>query len=114
MSFKIYDKRGNGILNEREFIEMTLKCYQAGHTLLKIEMKRKQAQVDRLDQKILYLKNSQQNKFKNTMVTEFNKYRFNLQVSLSIKSIELIKIVTDSERDVVLSIEIWFIHFVKL
>ena len=82
--------------------------------MLKIEMKRKQAQVDRLDQKILYLKNSQQNKFKNTMVTEFNKYRFNLQVSLSIKSIELIKIVTDSERDVVLSIEIWFIHFVKL
>ena len=69
------------MISEREFIEMANKCYSAGHTMLKIEIKSVHYDVDKIKEKIAYLKDSQQNKFKNAMVNEFNKYRFNMEVT---------------------------------
>ena len=59
---------------------MVIKCYQSGHILLKLELKNVPGGVDRVDEKLNYLKTSQQNKFKNAMVAEFNKHRYNLEV----------------------------------
>lgn len=68
------------MISEREFLDIAIKCYTAGHTMLKMEIKSSYYDVDRLKEKLNFLKDSQQNKFKNTMVNEFNKYRFNMEV----------------------------------
>lgn len=82
MTFKLYDKRKNQQLSEREFVDMILKSYNAGHTLLKIKLKNSPVPIDNLDQKINFLRTSQLNKFKKIVVQEYNKYRSNLQVKL--------------------------------
>lgn len=84
VSFKLYDKKGSGIVREREFIDMVMKCYMAGHTLLKIQLRTIPGDgVQNLDDKMRYLQNSQKNKFKNLMTQEFNKYRFNMEVVMT-------------------------------
>lgn len=91
MSFKLYDKRGTGIINERDFIDMTMKCYMAGHTLLKIQLRSIPGEkVENLDDKMRFLQNSQKNKFKNLMLQEFNKYRFNMEVLFTSTGIFLV------------------------
>ena len=80
MTFVLYDKRRNQILSEREFVDMILKSYNAGHTLLKIKIKNSPHTVTDLDQKINYLRTSQLNKFKKIIVQEYHKYRGGLEV----------------------------------
>jgi len=71
------------MLSEREFVEMILKSYNAGHTLLKIKIKESPYTVKNLDQKINYLRASQLNKFKKIVVQEYHKYRSGLEVSIN-------------------------------
>lgn len=71
------------MLSEREFVDMILKSYNAGHTLLKIKLKNSPVPIDNLDQKINFLRTSQLNKFKKIVVQEYNKYRSNLQVKIN-------------------------------
>lgn len=71
------------MLSEREFVEMVIRSYKAGHTLLKLKIRNSPHQVEDLDQKINYLQNSQLNKFKNIVVQEFNKYKSGMQVRVT-------------------------------
>lgn len=71
------------MLSEREFVEMILKSYNAGHTLLKIKIKNSPYTVGNLDQKINYLRTSQLNKFKKMIVQEYHKYRSGLEVEFN-------------------------------
>lgn len=73
------------MLSEREFVDMILKSYNAGHTLLKIKIKNSGQPIENLDQKINYLRTSQLNKFKKIVVQEFNKYRSNLEVRFNLR-----------------------------
>lgn len=80
VTFILYDKRRNQILSEREFVDMIIKSYIAGHTLLKIKIKNSPHTVQDLDQKINYLQTSQMNKFKKIIVQEYHKYCAGLEV----------------------------------
>lgn len=80
----MYDKRRNQLLSEREFVEMIIKSFEAGHTLLKQKIKNSPHHVENLEKKINYLKTSQKNKFKKIVEQEYKKYLSGMEVSLII------------------------------